>query len=149
MAQVSIYQLNHTPFIKGLASLLETILKKGHKIHIICASKEELEMLDQNLWTHSSLSFLPHGTEYDPEPAKQKIYISCSHDNKNEADIIVMKHNMPENLEEYDRLISMFDSVDDEELFENQIARLKNKEINYNLFEESENGWVSSKQFNN
>ena len=146
MTQVSVYKLNNTPFIKGLASLLETILKKGHKVHIICANKEEMEMLDQNLWTYSSLSFLPHGTEDDPEPDKQKIYISCSPENKNGADILAIRHDLPAELEEYDRLISMFDSIDDEELFEEQIERLENEDISYSLFEEDDDGWHSSKK---
>jgi DNA polymerase-3 subunit chi len=141
--QVSVYKLSNTNFIKGLGSLLDTILKKGHRVHILCSDKEEMGTLDHSLWTYASLSFLPHGSEDDTMREKQKIYLSVSEVNYNKANILFSKHIIPETIEKYDRYISMYDASESD-LLDIQIKRLKDKQITYTLFEETKEGWNSS-----
>jgi DNA polymerase IIIc chi subunit len=48
------------------------------KIIIYCSSKEEMQYIDNMLWTYEQLSFLPHATEYDAHAEIQPILIMSS-----------------------------------------------------------------------
>ena len=68
MAEVWFYHLERTALDQALPELLEKTLAKKWKAVVRATSRERVEHLDGWLWTWRDYSFLPHGTDEQPEP---------------------------------------------------------------------------------
>ena len=65
MKSLTLYQI-HKPLYKvTFPKIVMKILDAGGKVNLLCKSKEEMEYLDNLMWTFSQLSFIPHSTEND------------------------------------------------------------------------------------
>jgi DNA polymerase-3 subunit chi len=62
MMQVDFYHLTRTPLERVLPSICEKVLGNGERM-IVVAGDAQLGRLDEQLWTWSADSFLPHGRE--------------------------------------------------------------------------------------
>lgn len=59
---VDFYHLTATPLERVLPSICEKVLATGGRL-VVVAGKEQLEQLDEQLWTYAKDAFLPHGRE--------------------------------------------------------------------------------------
>lgn len=59
---VNFYQLGTTPLERVLPTICQGLLGRGERL-IIVAGDAQLARLDEQLWTFSADSFLPHGRE--------------------------------------------------------------------------------------
>ena len=74
--EVWFYHLERTGVDRALPMLLEKTLAKGWRALVRTASPDGAGPLDDQLWTYSDESFLPHGLEDDPLAPRQPVLIS-------------------------------------------------------------------------
>ena len=106
-----------------------------------------MEEINDLMWTFNDTSFIPHGSQNDLNPDKQKVYLTCNEENLNNANIIFSIDGIivkkPDN---WNRCIYIFNEqnlkvTDELELYKREI-----KDLNYVLksFEQDNNGkWIS------
>jgi len=112
--EIWFYHLTKSPLEKALPKLLEKALDKEMLSIVRSQSEEMMDHLNQELWTYSEESFLPHGSQKEPNPDEQFIYLTTSEENPNGAKLLVcVEGAQPESMEGYGRVIYMFDGRDD------------------------------------
>lgn len=141
VVQASIYRLSSTSIIRGIAKLLEAIINKGFKAQVLCLDKFSMYKLDAALWTYSSLAFLPHATEEDEFLLQQKILLSTTLENLNDATVLLSNHTVPKSIQNYQRFVSIYEEMENESLIIQQIESLKKLNIPFTVFEENSGSW--------
>jgi DNA polymerase-3 subunit chi len=118
MAEIWFYHLQSRPLEQVLPTLLERSLARGWKVVVECSSRERLAALDDRLWTYADDSFLPHGTAGEPDAAGNPIVLTTDAGNPNAAQVrfCVDGVRIPDALDDYERVILMFDGDDPEAL---------------------------------
>jgi DNA polymerase-3 subunit chi len=110
MTEFTIYKLTSNPWKKVFPKIIEGVVNKGNKVHILCGA-EQVQELDDLLWTYEQLSFLPHATYQDPKPLEQPIIISDKSVAMNGAKVLAIANDqIPINVKDFDRVIVVFDS---------------------------------------
>lgn len=118
MTEILFYHLQRQPLEKVLPSLVEKSLERGWQAAIQVMSEERLSALDDGLWTYSDDSFLPHGTERDPDAATQPVVLTLRETNPNAAAIrfLVEGAALPPDANAYARICILFDGTDTDAL---------------------------------
>lgn len=117
MTEILFYHLERRPLEQVLPTLLEKSLERGWRCAVQCGSAERRDALDTHLWTFSEASFLPHGTEAQPQPERQPVLLSTSDANPNGATVRFLLDGVPlPDPTPYQRLVLMFDGRDDEQV---------------------------------
>jgi DNA polymerase III subunit chi len=116
VTEVLFYHLQHQPLERVLPTLLEKSLERGWRVIVQSSSEERVEALDAHLWTYKDSSFLPHGTPKGGDAAEQPILLTVDSDNRNGANVrfLIDGAPLPEDAENYDRIVLIFDGDDDE-----------------------------------
>ncbi len=128
MTEVTIYKLTNNPWRKVFPKVLEGVVNKGNKVHVLCKA-EQIKELDDLLWSYEQLSFLPHGTLQDPSPLQQPIIISDKSEVVNGARVLAIANDyVPENISDFDRVLFVFDNTQ-----YSQIPNILNKINNLKL----------------
>jgi DNA polymerase-3 subunit chi len=102
---------------QALPDLLERVSNRGSNIVVQAASPEEVEALNERLWTYSDENFLPHGSKRDGDAEHQPIYLTDEPDNPNSAEVRVLLSGVeaaPFAGSAYERVFLMFDGRDEE-----------------------------------
>ncbi|MFG1360883.1 DNA polymerase III subunit chi [Xanthobacter pseudotagetidis] len=117
MTDILFYHLERRPLEAVLPALLEKSLERGWRCVVECGSAERRDALDTHLWTYSEASFLPHGTDAQPQPERQPVLIATSQANPNGATVrfLVDGVALPDP-GPYERLVYLFDGRDDEQV---------------------------------
>ena len=120
MTEVLFYHLQNQPLEAALPRLLEKALERGWRAVVQATSSERLAALDDHLWTFSDESFVPHGTDREPDAAEQPVVLTLSDANPNEAAIrfLVEGAAPPADISSYERLLVLFDGHDEGALTE-------------------------------
>ena len=114
MTEVLFYHLHNQRIEKVLPALIEKSLERGWRVAVQASSGERVEALDAHLWTYSDDSFLPHGTDREPEAATQPVLLTVNEQNVNEATIrfLIDGVTLPPDAEAYQRIVLLFDGDD-------------------------------------
>lgn len=83
--QVDFYQLAGTPIEAVVPQLAAKVLESGERLLIVSGEERVRALLDEALWTHDPLSFLPHGSDADEKAADQPILLSDRPEATNQA----------------------------------------------------------------
>jgi DNA polymerase-3 subunit chi len=83
---VNFYHLTATPLERVLPSVCQSLLAKGEKL-LVVAEEERLARLDEQLWTWSPDSFIPHGRA---NPEAQPVLLSAGTEAANGARCIAL-----------------------------------------------------------
>lgn len=75
-AEVRFYHLTGPPLERTLPVMLERALARGQRAVVRGRDAARLGMLDDQLWIWSDASFLPHGADGDPDPARQPVWLT-------------------------------------------------------------------------
>lgn len=78
MAEVRFYHLTELPLERVLPLMLERTLSRGQRAVVRGSRPERLGWLDRQLWVWKDESFLPHGLDGDPEPARHPVWLTTS-----------------------------------------------------------------------
>lgn len=117
MAEVFFYHLQGRPLEAALPQLLEKCRERGWRCVVQASSDERVDALDQLLWTYDEASFLPHGTDRQPDSARQPILLTTSDANPNGAQVrFFIERSSAEDLGVYTRVIHLFDGADPDEI---------------------------------
>ena len=118
MTEILFYHLQHQPLERVLPTLVERSLERGWQAAIQAASEERLSALDDQLWTYADESFLPHGTDREPDAASQPVVLTLKDANPNAASIrfLVEGADLPADAGDYARICILFDGTDQEAL---------------------------------
>lgn len=117
MTEVSFYHLQRQPLERVLPQLLEKCLERGWRCVVQASSRERVEALDQHLWTYDDASFLPHGTDREPDAALQPVLLTNTDANPNGAAVrFLIEGAGLEGIESYVRLVHLFDGADPDQV---------------------------------
>jgi DNA polymerase-3 subunit chi len=118
MAEMLFYHLQRQPLEKVLPPLLEKSLARGWRAVVQASSDERLEALDAQLWIYRDDSFLPHGTDRQPDPASQPVLLTTRDDNPNRAAVrfLIDGADVPADADAYERIVLLFDGEDPDAL---------------------------------
>ncbi len=118
MTEVLFYHLQRQPLEAVLPALLEKSLERGWRALVQATTPERLSALDDHLWTYSEESFLPHGTDREPDAADQPVVLTLGEGNPNGASVLFLVEGaaVPANAAAYERLVVLFDGNDPEAL---------------------------------
>jgi DNA polymerase-3 subunit chi len=116
MTEVRFYHLIDQRLDRVLPQLLEVSLSRGWRVVVQAASEERVEAIDSHLWTYRDDSFLPHGVARGPDATEQPVLITANEGNPNGANVRFLIDNapIPEDAENYERLVLIFDGNDDD-----------------------------------
>jgi len=65
MKNLTLYQIQKSLYKVTFPKIVMKILDAGGKVNLLCENKDEMEYIDNLMWTFSQLSFIPHSTEND------------------------------------------------------------------------------------
>jgi DNA polymerase-3 subunit chi len=118
MTEVLFYHLQRQPLEAVLPTLIAKSLERGWRAVVHATGEERLAALDDHLWTFADESFLPHGTDKDPDPAGHPVLLTLSDGNRNGANVrfLVDGAAFPATAESYERIIVLFDGNDPDAL---------------------------------
>ena len=120
MTEFLFYHLQAQPVEAVLPVLLEKSIARGWRVVVHTSSEERVDALDAYLWTFREDSFLPHGTFREPTAPHQPVLLTVRDENPNVATVrfLIDRAPMPEDVEQYDRVVLLFDGGDEEALAE-------------------------------
>ncbi len=114
MTEVLFYHLERKPLEDALPTLLEKSLERGWRCVVQVGSPERRDALDAQLWTYNDASFLPHGTDAQPQPERQPVLLTTSDANANGASVrFLVDGATVADASPYVRVVHMFDGRDD------------------------------------
>lgn len=115
MTEVHFYHLQRQTLESVLPTLLLRARERGWRALVKLASPERLAALDDHLWSFSDESFLPHGTEAEPDPADQPVLLTVGDTNRNGAAMLVLVEGAawPPDLAGYERVALLLDARDE------------------------------------
>jgi DNA polymerase III subunit chi len=120
MTEFLFYHLQAQPVERVLPGLLEKSLDRGWRVAVHTSSEERVDALDAHLWTFREDSFLPHGTFREPTAGDQPVLLTVEDHNPNGATVrfLIDRAPMPADVEQYHRVVLLFDGNDDEAVAE-------------------------------
>ena len=107
MAEILFYHLQRQPLEGVLPTLLERSLQRGWRRRRAGRLAGAPAALDDHLWTYADESFLPHGTDRDPDAAAEQVVLTLAETNPNGAQVrfLVEGAQLPGEIEGYERLV--------------------------------------------
>lgn len=115
MPEFRFHHLERRRLDQALPELLEAALAEGRRAVVQAASSEEVDALNERLWTYSEDSFLPHGAKSDGDPELQPVYLTDGPDNPNGAALRVLLSGVDASAcagSAYERVLILFDGRD-------------------------------------
>ncbi len=120
MTEIHFYPLQRQSLEAVLPSLLQKSLERGWRAVVQAASPERIAALDDHLGTYEEHSFLPHGTDAEPDATTFPVVLTAGEGNPNGAQIRfqVDGTRLPADAAAsgYERVVLVFDGNDDEAL---------------------------------
>lgn len=136
---------------EALGEALEAILAEDKRAVVQAGSSEEVDALNERLWTYSDASFLPHGSKADGEPEFQPIYLTDEGDTPNEAEVRVLLSGVEVAAflaSPHERVLILFDGRDPDALAKarQQWTEVKNAGQPQSYWREGDDGgWVKAR----
>ena len=115
MARIGFYHLVRQPLEQVLPKLLEKAVASGAKIVVLAGSTDRVEFLNDQLWTYSDDSWVPHGSAKDGNADLQPIWLTTTEENPNQSTILVACDGAaPTHVEKWERCLDLFDGNDEQ-----------------------------------
>jgi DNA polymerase-3 subunit chi len=116
MSEAIFYELLDKPWNKVFPKVIESIVNRGNKIHIL-AEEKMVPLIDDLLWSFEQLSFLPHATCRDAELDVQPIVISHNIAKRNDANVLALVNTaLPEEYNLFDKIICVYEQGNKESI---------------------------------
>jgi DNA polymerase III subunit chi len=126
--------------------LLEKCLERKWQVVIQTGSELMRDRLDQQLWSYSDVSFLAHSTDADVNAHQTPIVLTTDQTNPNNANVRFLVDNAApsstQELTQYERVIVMFDGLNESELSNARSfwKELKSKDYSLTYWQQTEQG---------
>ena len=108
--EYSFYSLFPETFIRTIAKLTEKVYTSGSRATIYANEHERLNELDSVLWTFSTNSFVPHGTE---KHDYQHVMLTTNVENANSSSVLILINNFDSDVWQtlsFKKLLFVFDT---------------------------------------
>lgn len=117
MAEVLFYHLTASRLEEALPGLVQRSLDRNWRVCVQFMSEERRDVFDNLLWTWSDASFTAHGTDREKWPEEQPVFLTVSSGNPNGAHVrFCVEGASCHDLSLYQRLVIMFDGLDNEQV---------------------------------
>ncbi len=104
------YHLTAVPLEVSLPKLLTKAVEHGYRALVKVPDQALMDSMDTVLWDYDPSSFLPHDKEDCDHPKDQKILLSVSGANNNQANIVTLINNTQvDDVSDFERVFYMFD----------------------------------------
>ena len=143
MTDVLFYHLTESKLEDALPPLIDKSVERGWQVAIQAREAARRDALDVHLWTYREDSFLPHGTDDGEMPDKQPVLLTVSSDNVNNATVrFFVDGAQASGIENYQRVVFMFDGYDQEQLeaARAQWKKLKGEGHNLTYWQQTQDG---------
>ena len=114
MTQISFYHLSSLSLEKALPKLLEKIIITKQNSIILTKNPEQTELLNDIIWTYSTRTFIPHGSDKDEHPEEQPIYLTHKLTNPNKSSILINLTDTMQSIDDFDKYLDIFDGNNDD-----------------------------------
>lgn len=114
MTEVHFYHLQRQSLEAVLPTLLARSRERGWRALVKLGDEARMTALDDHLWSFSDESFLPHGTDRDPDAAEQPVLLTTADANPNGAAILFLAGGgaMPAEIAGFERVALLLDGGD-------------------------------------
>ncbi len=117
MTETRYYHLTKTTTAEALPELLQKTLQRGWRAVVILNNQEDVQRLNNHLWTYDNNSFLPHGSKDSKSPIDnpeaQPIWLTCDDENLNDANVLFLCDGVDsKNILKFDLVCRIFDGND-------------------------------------
>lgn len=104
------------PLEAVLPALLARARSRGWRALVKVAEPDRMAALDDHLWSFADDSFLPHGTDREPDAAEQPILLTTGDGNANAAAMLFLVDGapIPADLTAFERVALLLDGGDAE-----------------------------------
>ncbi len=144
--EISFYHLTAQPLNIALPKLLSKVRTANMKVVVKVRTLEDMNDIDQLLWTYEAESFLAHDTLKSKYQKDQPIYITTGEENPAIADVLVLTDgSISEDMESYKRVLEIFDGNNSSALdaARERWSKYKNDGYVISYFQQTESGgWV-------
>jgi len=144
VTEVFFYHLQRQSLEAVLPTLLSRSRERGWRVLVKLATAERLASLDDHLWAFSDESFIPHGTDREPDPVEQPILLTLRDENPNGAPMLFVAENagLPDALDGFERVALMLDGADEEAVASARLAwrRLRDEGHAVTYWQEDDEG---------
>ena len=144
--EISFYHLTAQPLNIALPKLLSKVRSANMKVVVKVRNLEDMNDIDQVLWTYEAESFLAHDTLKSKYQKDQPIYITTDEENPAIADVLVLTDgSTSEDMESYKRVLDIFDGNNSSALdaARERWSKYKNDGYVISYFQQTESGgWV-------
>lgn len=114
MTTIQFYHLRSTSLERAVPKLVEKALASKARVVVLARDAAMIRRLSDQLWSANPQGFLPHGTQEDPHPEWQPIYLTTAQENPNQATILmVLNGTIPPAFSHYEKLLDLFDGNDE------------------------------------
>jgi DNA polymerase-3 subunit chi len=114
MPRVDFYILpDHSPATGFACAMAGKIWRQGHKIHIRTGSRQDAVILDEMLWTHKDISYLPHQLADEQEDPDTPVNIGWNGLNPVTDEVLInLGDNIPDYAPSFARIIEIVPATD-------------------------------------
>ncbi|MFN7038778.1 MAG: DNA polymerase III subunit chi [Alphaproteobacteria bacterium] len=143
MAEISFYHLSSTTLEKALPKLMEKVISSNKKSVILAENDEQMENLNNLLWTYSTKTFIPHGSSKDPFPEDQNVYLTTAMENPNNSTILVVTNGQIVNdFSNFEKCLDIFDGNNPDKINSARIRWNNYKKLGHNItyWKQQDNG---------
>lgn len=144
--EISFYHLTAQSLNIALPKLLSKVRTANMKVVVKVRNLEDMNDIDQVLWTYEAESFLAHDTLKSKYQKDQPIYITTDEENPAIADVLVLTDgSTSEDMESYKRVLEIFDGNNSSALdaARERWSKYKNDGYVISYFQQTESGgWV-------
>ena len=148
MTEIFFYKLKNLSIELFLISLIEKSISKEWNSIVLLDNIERMEEINDLLWSFDDTSFIPHGSQSDLNPEKQKVYLTCNEENPNDSKIIFSVDGViVKKPHEWNRCVYVFNEqnllvTDELESYKREISKL---DYIQKSFQQDSNGkWLTN-----
>ena len=92
MTEVRFYHLQNQTQKQVLPAMLGKALERGQRVLVKMSSPQDVEDMNDFLWSYNPDSFLPHGSTKDSYPENQPVLLTAEDENPNRAEVLILCH---------------------------------------------------------
>jgi len=149
MAEFNFYDIGSNTLEKFLSQLLEKILILKKRAVIIVGDEDQVNYFNQQLWTLSTNSFIPHGSKVNGDPENQPIWLTNILENPNNASYLVSTNVLlHEGIKNFEKCFFIFSKKNASMLKKAKLQKEKCliEKIKHSFYHQNENGeWSTVK----
>lgn len=110
MTDIRFYHLHTKSLDQALPALLQKAYASHNRIVVRLQNAEEVQRMNEHLWTVTPETFLPHGTDKEGNASYQPIYLTDKEENPNEAKILILSQGVEtDTVDQYEMCCEVFD----------------------------------------